>query len=102
MQQFSLQAIGLLQKVPAGRVTTYGDIAALAGSPRGARQVSRLLSSSAQKYNLPWHRVVNREGRISPRSSGGHLWQRQLLEEEGIIFDASGRVDLVRFGWDGR
>ncbi|MBM9518313.1 MGMT family protein [Desulforhopalus vacuolatus] len=101
MKQFSSQAICLLQKIPAGRVATYGDIATLAGNPRGARQVSRLLSSSAGKYNLPWHRVVNREGKVSPRSSGEHLWQRQLLEEEGIVFDAGGCIDFTRFGWDG-
>jgi methylated-DNA-protein-cysteine methyltransferase-like protein len=78
---------------------TYGIIAAYAGNRGGARQVARILHSSSEKYGLPWHRVVNRNGRISPRSSQGHLLQRRLLEEEGVIFGENGRIDLAVFLW---
>lgn len=80
-------------------VTTYGIVAEYAGSRRGARQVARILYSSSEKYELPWHRVVNRDGRISPRSSMGHLFQEQLLQEEGVVFGDNGKIDFSRFLW---
>ncbi len=80
-------------------VATYGLVAEYAGNRCGARQVVRILSSSSDKYQLPWHRVVNRKGEISPRSSMGHLFQRQLLEEEGVVFEEDGRIDLSIYLW---
>lgn len=78
---------------------TYGRIAALAGNPRGARQVAWILHSSSDKFNLPWHRVINRHGEVSPRPSLDGMIQRQLLEEEGVVFDLHGRIDLEEFAW---
>ena len=80
-------------------VTTYGIIAQGAGNRCGARQVARILHSSSTKYKLPWHRVINREGKISLPPSSGYELQRSLLEEEGIIFDEAGKVDLEEYLW---
>lgn len=96
---FTRRVIDTILAIPSGTVATYGQVAALAGNRRAARQVSRILHSSSRKYGLPWHRVVNREGRISlpPGRGGGR--QRRLLESEGIQPDRTGRVDLDQFGW---
>jgi methylated-DNA-protein-cysteine methyltransferase related protein len=99
MNPFSEQVIALIRRIPSGTVTTYGLIAAAAGNHCGARQVSRILHSFSTIHQLPWHRVVNRNGQISPRMSMGHLEQRRLLEAEGILFGADGRIDLGRFLW---
>jgi methylated-DNA-protein-cysteine methyltransferase-like protein len=96
---FTARTRAIIRRIPPGKVMTYGIIAAYAGNRGGARQVARILHSSSEKYGLPWHRVVNRNGRISPRSSQGHLLQRRLLEEEGVIFGKNGRIDLAVFLW---
>ncbi len=96
---FTVRVKEIILRIPSGMVTTYGMIGTSAGSRRGARQVSRILHSSSEKNKLPWHRVVNRNGQISPRQSMGHLIQRQLLEEEGVVFDACGKIDFSRFLW---
>ena len=90
----------VVKKVPRGKVATYGQIAAIAGMPRHARQVGYALHALPAESKLPWHRVINTRGEISPRTwSENHLLQRILLEDEGVEFDASGRVSLLRFGW---
>src|SRR5690554_4425340 len=61
---FSRTLVQLIGAIPAGAVTTYGDLATAAGRPRAARQVARLLHSVSDRYQLPWHRVVNRTGCI--------------------------------------
>ena len=96
MTDFSEAVISIISAIPEGRIETYGSIAARAGNPRAARQVSRLLHSSSEKHGLPWHRVINSSGRISLTGSGADL-QRQLLESEGVVFDKSGRVDLEKY-----
>jgi methylated-DNA-protein-cysteine methyltransferase-like protein len=83
-------------------VATYGQIAAMAGNPRGARQVVRVLHASSTKDQLPWHRVINRTGRISLPSGAGYELQRALLVDEGVKFGLSDRIDLDRFGWKPR
>jgi methylated-DNA-protein-cysteine methyltransferase-like protein len=92
----------VVARIPPGRVATYGQVAALAGLPRQARRVGFALRSAPEGSPLPWQRVVNARGEISRR--GGLGWeegyQRHLLEEEGVAFDARGRIDLERFGWD--
>ncbi len=74
-------------------------IAALAGNQRAARQVARILHSCSEKEGLPWHRVVNREGRISLKPFQGYELQKQLLEQEGITFDKTERINLESFLW---
>lgn len=101
MQEFTKRVISLLKSIPPGSVSTYGKIAAMAGSPKGARQVVRILHIFSQKEKLPWHRVVNREGKISIRDFQGYELQRHLLENEGVIFNSKGRVDLETCLWAG-
>ena len=89
----------VIKRIPKGRVATYGQIAACAGNPRAARQVVRVLHSSSQKDKLPWHRVINREGRISLKPTQGYEIQHALLLKEGITFDKNDTIDLNRFLW---
>lgn len=88
-----------MQTIPEGCVATYGQIARLAGRPRGARRVAWLLHSVSQKYDLPWHRVVNAKGEISLREGGGHRRQKKRLKQEGVKVDAAGRIDLGKYQW---
>ena len=96
MTEFSERVINIIKAIPAGRVASYSRIAEIAGNPRAARQVSRLLHSSSEKHNLPWHRVIGSAGTISLRGEGA-LIQRGLLESEGIEFGLSGSVDMSRY-----
>lgn len=98
---FTKAAIHLIQSVPKGRVATYGQIALLAGNARGARSVSWLLHACTHNHNLPWQRILNAQGKIAfPLSSKQYTLQKNLLEEEGVIF-VNGRVDLKQYGWEG-
>lgn len=89
--------------IPAGRVATYAQVAALAGRPGHARQVGYALFALARDRadEVPWHRVINARGEISRRSDRGpEDLQRAMLEAEGVHFSLGhGRVDLKRFGW---
>jgi methylated-DNA-protein-cysteine methyltransferase-like protein len=87
-------------QIPEGRVSTYGRIARLAGGCT-ARMVGYALHRlPEEKRDIPWHRVVNAGGGISPRSDGDGAWiQRELLEAEGVEFDGRGKIDLEKFGW---
>jgi methylated-DNA-protein-cysteine methyltransferase-like protein len=94
----------VVRRIPRGRVATYGQVARLAGLGGHARQVGYALAAlpEAQK-DLPWHRVINAQGRVSLRGEPG--WddvQRQLLRREGVAFDADGRTSLARFQWKPR
>jgi len=88
-------------RIPEGSVATYGQVASLAGLPGRARLVGYALSALAGRSTIPWHRVVNAQGRISLRSCGSDagMEQRLRLEHEKISFDASGRIPLERFLW---
>ncbi len=87
--------------IPEGRVATYGQVALLAGLPRRARLVGRALAALDGESDLPWHRVVNAQGRISYRGGSPYEhFQRLMLEEEGVVFGPRGRIDLERFRWD--
>ena len=86
----------VIEQIPAGRVATYGQIAILAGKPGHARQVGYALNAMPD-IDLPWHRVINAQGRISLRRVAEI--QRGLLEAEGVCFDAEGRIDLRRYQW---
>jgi len=98
MTPFTEEIIQIILSIPAGKVASYGQIAAIAGNPRAARQVSRILHSCSQKCNLPWHRVINSQGKISLKNEG---YQRQykLLKEEGIVFGLNQRIDFKLFGF---
>jgi methylated-DNA-protein-cysteine methyltransferase-like protein len=94
----------VVRRIPRGRVATYGQVAELARLGGHARQVGYALHAiRPEKDTLPWHRVINAQGRISARAEpGGDRIQRQLLEREGVRFDAAGRIDLARYRWKPR
>jgi methylated-DNA-protein-cysteine methyltransferase-like protein len=92
----------VVNMIPAGRVATYGQIAEYLGNPRGARAVGWALRALPEGRDVPWHRVVNAAGRISSAGRGlGVQQQRAMLEDEGVVFDPQGRIDLCTFGWKG-
>jgi len=91
----------LVRLISHGRVATYGQIAAYVGMCT-PRQVGYAMAALPSGHDVPWHRVINREGRISfPKNSSGAVEQRVLLEAEGVMFDESGRTDLEKVGWAG-
>jgi methylated-DNA-protein-cysteine methyltransferase-like protein len=102
MPGFFEQVYQLVRQVPPGKVTSYGSIARMLGHPRAARTVGWALHSLPGGSDVPWHRVVNSQGRISigGPEHGADL-QRVLLEAEGVTFDESGTVEWERFGWAG-
>ncbi|MEZ4423407.1 MAG: MGMT family protein [Gemmatimonadota bacterium] len=90
----------VVRAIPAGRVSTYGDVARQAGLPGHARQVGYALAALPDDSDVPWHRVVNARGEISRRSAGplSERIQHALLRQEGVRFAANGRIDLERYG----
>ncbi|MCX6578930.1 MAG: MGMT family protein [Candidatus Aminicenantes bacterium] len=99
MELFSIQVKDAIKQIPVGKVATYGQIASIAGNYRAARQVVRLLHSSSEKDNLPWHRVINKKGEISLPPGCGFEEQKHLLLQEGVVFDKKNRINLERFLW---
>lgn len=89
-------------KIPRGRVATYGQVARLAGLPNHARLAGYALHALPARSAVPWHRVVNAKGEVSPRRDGSehHVLQRVLLEKEKVRFDRSGRLDLAALRWE--
>lgn len=100
MQPFTVKAIEIIARIPKGKVMTYGQIAAHAGSPRGARQVARLLHSMSRKHGLPWHRVVNAQGKIVVQDEESRFAQLRSLQKEGVEVAQDGIVDLNRYRYD--
>jgi methylated-DNA-protein-cysteine methyltransferase-like protein len=119
---FFEQVYRLVRQVPPGKVTSYGAIARMLGHPRAARTVGWALHSlppsipltggderegsptlgGEEEREVPWHRVINSQGRISTScQEHGAGPQRALLEAEGVEFDKHGTVDWDRFGWEG-
>src|SRR5437588_7216968 len=93
------QVFALVKACPAGRVTTYGWIGKALGYPRGARMIGWIMNETPT--GVPAQRVINSKGELSGSwAFGPPERMRQLLEAEGIIFSADGRVDLKRYGWD--
>ncbi len=91
----------VVKGIPRGHVLTYGEVARLAGMSRAARRVSQAMRRAPRGMKLPWHRVINAQGRISiPQDSPSHRRQKELLEREGVVF-LNGKIDLQRFGYQG-
>lgn len=88
----------VVRRIPSGRVATYGQIARIAGLAGHARQVGYALAA-LEDEDVPWHRVINARGEVSPRAGGGDHGQRARLEAEGVEFDDRGRVSLAEFRW---
>ncbi|NOX35026.1 MAG: MGMT family protein [Deltaproteobacteria bacterium] len=99
LTRFTRKAMNIIRNIPEGKVLTYGRAAVLAGKPNGARQISRLLHSMSEKYDLPWHRVINSKGKISLKPSQGYELQKALLESEGIRFSKNDTIDLRLYLW---
>jgi methylated-DNA-protein-cysteine methyltransferase-like protein len=91
----------VVEGIPRGHVLTYGEVARLAGMSRAARRVSQAMRRAPRTRKLPWHRVVNAQGRISfPADSSGHRQQKERLEREGVVF-VKGKIDLEKHGYKG-
>lgn len=86
----------IVRAVPRGKVITYGQIALLAGRPRGARQVGWIAHSGGP---APWQRVVNSSGELARGFTGGREGHRRALSRDGVRVGANGRVDLRRYLW---
>jgi methylated-DNA-protein-cysteine methyltransferase-like protein len=93
----------MVERIPKGRVATYGQIALLAGLPRRARLVGRALRVVPAGIDVPWHRVVNAQGKISPRGDalGHEELQAHLLRREGVRL-VEGKISLERYRWQPR
>lgn len=95
----------IIHSIPQGKVTSYGEVAKLAGLPRGARLIGRILGQLPAGSSLPWHRVVNAQGRISfPLGSEKHREQRERLLGDGVYFSSNkkgnDKIDWKLFGWN--
>jgi len=93
------QIYAVVRQVPHGRVTTYGAVARILGSCT-ARMVGYAMAATPEGSGVPWQRVINSQGKISPHGYGyGSTIQRQLLEDEGIPFEPGDKIDLTKYGW---
>lgn len=100
---FTKKVLQNISKIPKGKVATYKQIAALSGKPQGSRGVAWILHSCSTTYNLPWHRVLNSQGRISfDKNSHNFRQQKRKLEAEGVFLTSEGRLDLAIFKWKKR
>lgn len=101
MTPFEQKVRSIISKIPMGKVATYGQVAALAGSPRSALAVGRILRNSAE--SMPWQRVINSQGRISIQNMEyPAVIQKELLEQEGVEVIEKNKsyfVDLVKYLW---
>ena len=98
---FFKQVYDVLNKVPKGKVVTYGQIACLLGQPRASRQVGYALHSNPEPYVIPCHRVVNRFGALAPAFAfGGLEVQAELLRSEGVEVREDNTVDLEKYLWN--
>ncbi|MCZ8534481.1 MGMT family protein [Psychrobacillus psychrodurans] len=96
MNPFTEKVIHIIKSIPSGKVMTYGQVAKVAGSPRGARQVVRVLHSMSAKHDIPWQRVINAKGEIVMADEESAYSQKAMLEAEGVHFLANGCVDLTK------
>lgn len=97
MNPFTRRVIDIIKSIPEGYVMTYGQIAKLAGSARGARQVVRILHTMSGLYELPWHRVVNIKGEMAIKDDESRFMQKAYLSDEGVITGENGLIDLGKY-----
>lgn len=99
---FKERVIQVILKVPKGKVTTYGTVARIAGLPRGGRLVGGILHHCTEELDLPWQRIINREGYISTRClEHPKQAQKALLMQEGVEVSDDFIVNLEKYGWWG-
>ncbi|MDD5800262.1 MAG: MGMT family protein [Coriobacteriales bacterium] len=101
-EAFFQRAYDIVRQIPRGRVATYGQVARMMGEPRKARFVGFAMHSSpGMAGGVPCHRVVFADGSLAPGFAfGGPGQQRRILQEEGVGFLPSGKVDMRRFQWE--
>ena len=99
-QELAQMIVAVVAQIPYGKVASYGQIAAMAGLPRHARLVGRVLSQMDDSSEIPWHRVINAQGRISLNRLDDHGYndQQAKLLSEGVVFK-HGKVSFKQFGW---
>ena len=97
MTEITRRIVEEILSLPKGKVSCYSDIALKAGLPNGARQVVRVLHSLSEKYELPWHRVIRRDGSIALGEGAGRELQISLLRAEEVEVSPSGKVDRKYF-----
>jgi methylated-DNA-protein-cysteine methyltransferase-like protein len=103
ISDFTKEVMKYIQRIPKGKVATYKQIAALSGKPQGSRGVAWILHSCSTKYKLPWHRVLNAQGKISfPVKSSNYKKQKMKLEKEGIVFSGENQLSLLKYQWKKR
>lgn len=99
--EINLRIWQVIAMIPEGKVSTYGDIAKHAGLAKAARRVGMALRGLPDDTRIPWHRVINSQGRISlPEGSASQYRQREKLESEGVIFKPNKSVDLRKYRWN--
>ena len=99
ISEFTKKVIQQILKIPAGKVATYKQIAALAGKPQASRGVSWILHSCSTAYKLPWHRVLNSQGKISfERTSHNYRQQKKRLQQEGVLFEGE-QLNMAQYQW---
>ncbi len=98
--EFTKKVMQFICKIPTGKVATYKQIAQLAGKPHGSRGVAWVLHSCSTTFKLPWHRVLNSQGKISfEKSSHNFREQKRRLQKEGVIFNSEVGLSLMKFQW---
>jgi methylated-DNA-protein-cysteine methyltransferase-like protein len=100
MNDFFQRVYKVVAMIPAGKVATYGQIAALLGNPLAARMVGEAVRRTPLDLDIPCHRVVSRSGVLAPdHVFGGSTRQRGKLAGEGVIFKEDGRIDMRKSLW---
>ncbi|HEX2979823.1 MAG TPA: MGMT family protein [Anaerolineaceae bacterium] len=107
-EAYARQVWDIVRQVPHGKVATYGQVAARIPAPAGideseyaafrARWVGSAMARSP--HDVPWQRIINAQGKLSPRGGVDPTRQKELQEAEGVVFHANGKIDLKRFGWE--
>jgi len=98
--KFSMRVYAVVAGIPAGKVATYGQIAAYIGNPLAARAVGEAMRNTPAYLDIPCHRVVNKRGETAPgHAFGGSGKQRAMLEREGVLFKANGTIDMRECLW---
>ena len=98
MKGFYEQVYDIVAKIPAGSITTYGDIAKFLGRPRAARFVGYAMNASCETDDLPWHRVTFSDGRLW--DGEWEKVQRNLLKREGVGFTKDGKINVEKYRWN--